>query len=86
MDGLLLHITAKGSSPFDCVSRSFGPKLQIPEDPVCGSGHCHIFPYWADRLKKDRLVGYQTSERGGTVYGTMRGERVVLGGEAVMIG
>ncbi len=65
LDGFLLRITAKGSGLFDCVSRSFGPKLQIPEDPVCGSGHCHIFPYWANRLNKNRLVGYQASERRG---------------------
>ena len=45
LEGLLLHITAKGKE-YDCVSRSFGPKLNIPEDPVCGSGHCHIVPYW----------------------------------------
>ncbi len=44
LEGLLLHITAKGKE-YDCVSRSFGPKLNIPEDPVCGSGHCHIVPY-----------------------------------------
>ena len=46
LDGLLLQATAKGSD-FDCVSRSFAPKLNVPEDPVCGSGHCHIVPYWA---------------------------------------
>ena len=44
LEGILLHITAKGKE-YDCVSRSFGPKLNIPEDPVCGSGHCHIVPY-----------------------------------------
>lgn len=46
LDGLLLHVTAKGAD-FDCVSRSFAPKCNVPEDPVCGSGHCHIIPYWA---------------------------------------
>lgn len=51
LDGLLVHLTAKGQD-FDCVSRSFAPKCGVAEDPVCGSGHCHIVPYWAETLKK----------------------------------
>ena len=49
IDGLLVHVTARGSRE-DCVSRSFAPKLSVSEDPVCGSGHCHIIPYWASVL------------------------------------
>ena len=55
LDGLLLQVTAPGDKT-DCVSRSFAPKLAVSEDPVCGSGHCHIIPYWADELGKDELV------------------------------
>lgn len=55
LDGLLLHITAQGKE-FDCVSPSFAPKCNTPEDPVCGRGHCHIVPYWANQLQKDELV------------------------------
>ena len=83
LEGLLLHVTAKGSE-HDCVSRSFAPKLNVPEDPVCGSGHCHIIPYWAQKLSKRELVAYQASERGGTLYCTMDGDRVKLSGKAVL--
>ena len=81
--GLLVHVTAKGSDT-DCVSRSFGPKLAIPEDPVCGSGHCHIVPYWADTLGKEELVAYQASRRGGTLYCRRNGDRISLSGRAVL--
>ncbi|MEE1151155.1 MAG: PhzF family phenazine biosynthesis protein, partial [Methanobrevibacter sp.] len=60
LEGLLLHITAEGKE-YDCVSRSFGPKLNIPEDPVCGSGHCHIVPYWSEKLNKNNIHAYQAS-------------------------
>lgn len=83
LPGLLLHITAPGQD-FDCVSRSFAPKLNIAEDPVCGSGHCHIAPYWAKKLGKKDLLAYQASARGGTLYCRYEGERVVLGGKAVL--
>lgn len=52
LEGALCHITARASGAFDCVSRSFAPKLGIREDPVCGSGHCHIVPLWARKLGK----------------------------------
>lgn len=64
LDGLLCNITAKGSK-YDTVSRSFAPKLAVPEDPVCGSGHCHIIPVMAAKLDKTDLVAYQASKRGG---------------------
>lgn len=83
LDGLLLHTTAQGRET-DCVSRSFAPKLKVTEDQVCGSGHCHIAPYWMDRLHKDALVAFQASQRGGTVYCRREGNRVVLGGKAVL--
>lgn len=83
LDGLLLHVTARGDK-YDCVSRSFAPKLSIPEDPVCGSGHCHIIPYWADTLGKDELVAYQASKRGGTLYCHRDGNKVFISGKAVL--
>lgn len=83
LDGLLLQITAPGTD-VDCISRSFAPKLNVPEDPVCGSGHCHIAPYWSGVLQKKSLVAYQASPRGGTLYCTVNGERVILSGKAAL--
>ena len=83
LDGLLLHITAPGDNE-DCVSRSFAPKLSVLEDPVCGSGHCHIIPYWADRLGKDELVAYQASKRGGTLYCRREDSRIFMAGKAAL--
>lgn len=83
LDGLLLHVTAKGED-FDCVSRSFAPKCGVPEDPVCGLGHCHIIPYWADALGKTELVAYQASRRGGVLHTRLDGDRVILAGEAAL--
>ena len=83
IDGLLLHVTAKGEKE-DCVSRSFGPKLNIPEDPVCGSGHCHIIPYWADMLGKEELVARQASKRGGILYCRKEGSKIFIAGNAVL--
>ena len=83
LDGLLLHVSAKGKD-YDSVSRSFAPKCNVVEDPVCGSGHCHIVPYWADKLGKSELVAYQASRRGGVLYSRMNGDRVVLAGKAAL--
>lgn len=84
LPGLLLHATAPGTGEADCVSRTFAPKLRVDEDPVCGSGHCHIVPYWANRLGKDKLTAYQASPRGGTLYCRLAGDRVVLAGRAAL--
>ena len=85
LDGALCHLTAPSSDKqFDCVSRSFAPKLGITEDPVCGSAHCHIFPYWADKLGKSELIGWQASARTGVLHGQMKGKRLLLGGQAVL--
>ena len=83
LPGLLQNVTAPGKQ-YDCVSRSFAPKLKVPEDPVCGSGHCHIIPYWAKRLGKNQLVAYQASQRDGVLYCTYEGERTKLAGKAVL--
>ena len=83
LEGLLVHVTVQGHA-FDCVTRSFGPKLGIVEDPVCGSGHCHVIPYWAARLGKNQLVAWQASERGGVLWCGLKGDRVTLRGQAVL--
>ena len=83
LDGLLVHVTARGGET-DCVSRSFAPKLAVAEDPVCGSGHCHIIPYWANRLNKDQLVAYQASRRGGTLYCRCEGKKIFMAGKAAL--
>ncbi|MDO4899563.1 PhzF family phenazine biosynthesis protein [Actinomyces sp.] len=82
LPGPLCHATAPGSE-FDCVSRSFAPSLGIAEDPVCGSGHCHIAPYWAEQLGKPRIRAWQASARGGELLCVVDGERCALAGAAV---
>jgi predicted PhzF superfamily epimerase YddE/YHI9 len=67
----------------DFVSRFFGPKYGIDEDPVTGSAHCTLAPYWAARLGRQELTGRQVSKRGGVVRCVDRGTRVRLGGQAV---
>ena len=80
--GALMQVTAPGDGGFDCVSRTFGPKMNMPEDPVCGSGHCHIIPYWAARTGKTKFIARQASPRGGTLYCRLDGDRVILAGRA----
>jgi len=86
LDGLLLQVTARagGQQPYDCVSRSFAPKLNVTEDPVCGSGHCHIIPYWARALHQNELTARQASARGGILYCRMGKDRVTLAGKAAL--
>lgn len=76
-------VTAPGRG-YDCVSRFFDPKLKVDEDPVTGSVHCMIAPYWAARLGKDSLRAYQASERGGELGCRVEGERVVISGKAAL--
>ncbi len=78
-----LFITAP-SRTYDFVSRTFFPKLKINEDPVCGSAHCNLIPYWAKRLGKTKMTAYQASPRGGVLYCEDRGDRVRIGGHAVL--
>lgn len=74
-----------GSPEIDFVSRFFAPGAGINEDPVTGSAHCCLGPYWSKRLGKDDFVAYQASERGGTVRVRVAGDRVYLGGQAVTV-
>ena len=83
LDGLLVHITARGDD-YDCVSRSFAPRLNISEDPVCGSGHCHIAPYWSRTLNKNEIIAYQASRRSGVLHCRVSEDKVFLAGEAVL--
>ncbi len=69
----------------DFVSRFFCPALSINEDPVTGSAHCCLAPFWAGRLDRDELTGFQISKRGGVVQCEVVGDRVELGGHAVKI-
>ena len=76
---------AKGGDGYDFVSRFFAPREGIPEDPVTGSAHSALAPYWAARLGRTTLTGYQASRRGGLVRTVLKGERVLLGGQAVVV-
>lgn len=83
LDGLLVGVTARGTA-YDCVSRIFAPKMGVEEDPVTGSTHCMITPYWCEKLGKDHLVCYQASERSGELYTGISGDRVTIAGKAVL--
>ena len=77
-------VTARAAAPeFDFVSRFFAPAAGINEDPVTGSAHCCLGPYWQTRLGKSEFRAYQASSRGGIVHVRVQGERVLLGGQAV---
>ena len=75
-------VTAPGRTS-DFVSRFFAPGAGIPEDPVTGSAHCTLIPYWSERLGKKKLHAFQVSERGGELFCVDRGDRVTIGGKAV---
>lgn len=79
-------VTSAARSPeFDFISRFFAPAVGIDEDPVTGSAHCCLGPYWGKHFGKRELVGYQASARGGTVKVQLEGERVHLEGQAVTV-
>ncbi len=73
------------SGPYDFVSRFFAPEIGIDEDPVTGVAHCGLGPYWAERLGRVEMLGYQASRRGGVVKVRVKGERVELLGRAVTV-
>jgi PhzF family phenazine biosynthesis protein len=79
-------VTARSArGPYDFVSRYFAAGQGIDEDPVTGSAHCSLAPYWASRLGKPELLGHQISTRGGVVHCTLRGDRVGLAGQAITV-
>lgn len=73
------------TSEYDFISRFFAPAVGVPEDPVTGSAHCCLAPYWGQRLGKNRMTGYQASSRGGVVRVQLDGEGVILAGQAITV-
>lgn len=85
IEGRIQNATARGKET-DCVSRSFCPKLSIPEDPVCGSAHCQIAAYWSEELNKKEIYAYQASRRGGYLHCTLQKQnRITISGEATLV-
>ena len=82
-EGLGVIATAKGDT-VDFVSRFFVPKGGIAEDPVTGSAHCTLVPFWAERLGKSELIAHQVSPRGGELHCEHRGDRVIMSGQCVL--
>ncbi|MFL5738897.1 MAG: PhzF family phenazine biosynthesis protein [Flavisolibacter sp.] len=83
LDTIGVIVTAKGQTA-DVVSRCFYPGLGIPEDPVTGSAHCNIVPYWSAKLHKTKLFCKQLSPRGGDLHCTLDGDRVLMSGKCVL--
>lgn len=84
LDLIAVIATAPGTGEADFVSRVFAPRAGVPEDPVTGSAHSVLAPYWAARLGKPRLLARQLSRRGGKLLCTLHGERVEIAGQAVL--
>ena len=82
---MIVTAAAAGDGGYDFVSRYFAPAVGIDEDPVTGSAHCTLGPFWAGRLGRDELTGFQASARGGLVQVRPEGDRVLLGGQAVTV-
>ena len=82
LDTFAVIVTAPGTH-VDFVSRFFAPRAGVPEDPVTGSAHCTLVPYWAERLHKSKLTARQLSARGGELECELRGDRVAIAGRAV---
>jgi predicted PhzF superfamily epimerase YddE/YHI9 len=83
--GIIVTARAEPGQPYDFVSRFFAPAAGVDEDPVTGSAHTTLAPFWATRLGRATVVGYQASTRGGTVRCEVAGDRVMLGGRAVTV-
>jgi PhzF family phenazine biosynthesis protein len=84
LDARGVIVTSRADSEgYDFVSRFFAPAVGVAEDPVTGSAHCCLGPFWASRLGKSDMIAYQASLRGGEVKVSSRGERVILGGQAI---
>ena len=82
-EGLGVIVTAKGDA-VDFVSRFFAPKAGVAEDPVTGSAHCTLVPFWAERLGRSQLVAHQVSSRGGELHCEHRGDRVIMSGQCTL--
>ena len=84
LDRFAVIVTAPGTGGTDFVSRFFAPARGVDEDPVTGSSHCTLIPYWAERLGKNRLAARQLSRRGGALSCALEGDRVTIAGRAVL--
>ncbi|MCU0375459.1 MAG: PhzF family phenazine biosynthesis protein [Chitinophagaceae bacterium] len=84
VDALGVIVSAKGDEDADAVSRCFYPRAGVNEDPVTGSAHCNIIPYWSEHLGRPTLLCKQLSERGGMLQCEYRGDRVIMGGECYL--
>jgi PhzF family phenazine biosynthesis protein len=84
LDRFAVIVTAPGTDGVDFVSRFFAPARGVDEDPVTGSAHCTLIPYWAERLGKTRLEARQLSRRGGALSCALRGDRVTIAGRAAL--
>lgn len=83
--GLSVYVTAKSNNEnYDIVARAFWPKIKVNEDPVCGSMHGALMPFWKDRLGKDKIISKNLSQRGGTVFCEQCGDRVMISGRGVL--
>lgn len=80
VSGIVATAPGDRQGPYDCVSRFFAPIIDVPEDPVTGSAHCGIVPYWSERLGKADILAYQASARGGVLTCTYQGDRVIMRG------
>jgi predicted PhzF superfamily epimerase YddE/YHI9 len=80
--GVIVTARAAAGTAYDFVSRFFCPSVGINEDPVTGSAHCVLSPFWSKRLNRAQLTGHQASTRGGIVRVRLAGDRVHLGGQA----
>ena len=83
--GVIVTAEASAGGEYDFVSRFFAPAAGIKEDPVTGSAHCALAPFWAARLERQELIGYQASARGGVVKVKVMDDRVLLSGQAVTV-
>lgn len=80
-----LIVTCQGAAPFDFLSRFFAPAVGVNEDPVTGSAHCSLGPYWEAKLSKSEFTARQASSRGGVLKVKMRADRVLISGQAVTV-
>jgi PhzF family phenazine biosynthesis protein len=85
LEARAVMVTSPGREECDFVSRFFAPAIGIPEDPVTGSAHCALGPYWQQRSGKTRLLARQVSDRGGVLQVEVKGDRVLLSGQAVTV-
>ncbi len=86
VDARGMIVTSRATTQgYDFVSRFFAPRAGVPEDPVTGSAHCALTPFWSERLQRTDMTAYQASRRGGVIRVRLAGDRVMLAGQAVTV-